>query len=178
MSQRRDYDPFAPHDEEEPAVAPFPEDRYRRAGATGEEIDLYRASWDRLAEADRIVWADRIAGVSDDDITRLLDQARAEERPGIAGPYSLADFDVSAATIAEVEAYVGTDPERARRVLTVESTDRARKGLIPTLEQIAGADALSGTESDADGPAGPDTPETPPEGAGDADSGPPADPSD
>jgi hypothetical protein len=79
---RRDHDPFAPHDDT-PRTEEFRAERWRRAGATDEQVEALEAAYDALPAAAQAAQALAIDKASDGEIgQRLHEQEEAGEYSG------------------------------------------------------------------------------------------------
>lgn len=131
----------------------FPLDRYSRSGATEEQVHAARTDYARLDDAGQLAEAQRIAGISDDDLARELGRFAAAGDPGEAArallpvdgqppaadpePAVAGGYDPGEHTVAEVEDYVEDNPDSAAAILAAETAGKNRSTLVESLTRAS-----------------------------------------
>ena len=120
----------------------FRDDRWRRVGASEEEIAVLAGEWDLMSPGAQEVEGTGIDSISDGMLAVVLEQRREADPQLVAG------------SIAEVLDQVGTDPAKARLAITAEeATAKPRSTLIAKLEEIAAVPATPPGQTPGGAPA-------------------------
>lgn len=170
-TDRRSYDPFAPH---RPAPAPgapaavFPDTRLTRAGMADDRVADLRADWDTWNEDRRAAFVGMVDGVADTDLVTADDDAGLGDGAALLAFLDGADQDDEVRDLIgkggpELLDYLRGDDVTADRVAAVLAAERARtdryaggrKGVLEEGEAI-----LTAKRGAADGGGGPAEPDT------------------